>query len=96
MTIIDLPLFDRYESNRDWVVVSAKIVDVAPHLANVATFAAHKWHGAWRITNVETGCFVATQGIKSLRHAFDFCAHFLADARADEVVAEMQKFRPLK
>ena len=42
-----------------WRVVDAEIVDVAPHLAMIATFAVHKnpepWYGQWTVTNVETG-----------------------------------------
>lgn len=34
-----------------------EIVDVAPHLASVATFIVHRnpWGRSWQITNVESG-----------------------------------------
>jgi len=40
--------------------VRAEIVDVAPHLASVATFAVHrhKFGRGWRVSNVETGGYV--------------------------------------
>lgn len=44
-----------------WEPVEAEIVDVAPHLAMVATFAVHRlpWNARWwRISNVETGCCI--------------------------------------
>lgn len=54
---IDLPII---MENQLEVVVLAEIVDVAPHLAEIATFAVHH-HGLrdWRVTNLETGGFVA-------------------------------------
>lgn len=38
----------------------AEIVDVAPHLANVATFAVHRHKSGrgWRVSNVETGGYI--------------------------------------
>lgn len=58
--IIDLPI--DWESTENWKIVKAEIVDVAPHLANIMTFAVHRdpslsmW---WQVSNVETGksCF---------------------------------------
>lgn len=57
---IDLPINDVLTRSFR-TVVSAEIVDVAPHLAGVATFAVHKcaWlPGRWKVTNVETGGYV--------------------------------------
>ena len=55
---IDLPL----HTTSGWITLSAEIVDVAPHVADIATFAIHRQteairflpHG-WSISNVETG-----------------------------------------
>lgn len=62
---IDLPINDLLTRSFR-TVVSAEIVDVAPHLAGVATFAVHKcpWSPSpwdwkvWKVTNVETGAFI--------------------------------------
>lgn len=49
-----------------WKDMDAEIVDVAPHLASVATFAIHRNDertlrlGDWAISNVETGLHVHT------------------------------------
>ena len=54
---IDLPI-QRYAS---WEIVSAEIVDIAPHLPG--TFAVHKYDDwgrpQWRVSHVETGAYVA-------------------------------------
>ncbi len=43
-----------------WMDVDAWIVDVAPHLAHVASFAIHRGpNGRWTVSNIETGRFVA-------------------------------------
>jgi len=44
-------------------IVEGEIIDIAPHLAHVATFIVHKaapedWHD-WKVSNVETGASVA-------------------------------------
>ena len=57
--IIDLPL--HWDGVLGGKVIKAEIVDIAPHLAHVATFAIHRdpsmivW---WQVSNVETGCSV--------------------------------------
>ena len=49
-----------------WREVEAEIVDVAPHLSGVGTFALHKQPedgfrgGDWSVTNLETGLHVYT------------------------------------
>ena len=55
---IDLPL----STQLGWKVVTAEIVDVAPHLAGVLTFAIHKQSrltrivpNGYQISNLETG-----------------------------------------
>lgn len=61
MTVkLDLPLCDRHTGGRRTIIVEAAVVDVAPHLAHVATFAIHRahWVGSWRISNVESGCCI--------------------------------------
>lgn len=65
MTVIDLPLYVNATLSRSTIVV-ARIVDIAPHLAHVATFAVHEdvlgrggiGHQGHRVTNVETGCAI--------------------------------------
>ena len=44
--------------------VSAELLDIAPHLAAVGSFAVHKavssdYAGWWFVTNIETGCWVS-------------------------------------
>ena len=46
--------------------VSAELLDIAPHLAAVGSFAVHKavssdstYAGRWFVTNIETGCWVS-------------------------------------
>lgn len=60
MTIIDLPLATEVCCDR---IVGGMLVDIAPHLARVATFALHVGQGVdadyFVVTNVETGCRVA-------------------------------------
>ena len=58
---IDLPV----DYDRGRRVVRAEIIDCAPHLATVASFAVH--HGwdfgyEWTVTNIETGLPVSGRG----------------------------------
>lgn len=46
--------------------VAAELLDIAPHLAAVGSFAVHKavpsdstYAGWWFVTNIETGCWVS-------------------------------------
>ena len=57
MADLYLPLYDLKTCART-TIVPAWIVDVAPHLAHVATFAVHndqKFLDSWQISNIETG-----------------------------------------
>lgn len=54
---IDLPLCGF--GGKPFAVVEAELLDIAPHLAGVATFAVHHsptqgWM-PWRVSNIETG-----------------------------------------
>lgn len=62
MTTITLPLApERYYGH----CVDAEIVDVAPHLAHVATFAVDcRSYKCWIVSHVETGYMVAFAGTK--------------------------------
>lgn len=56
--------------------VTAQIVDVAPHLAHVATFAVHRCvaiPNQWIVTHVETG-FAVTHGHRARRDAIGSAA----------------------
>lgn len=60
---IDLPLDDRFSVVARPRCVKAVIVDIAPRLASVATFAVCRdpyEPGLWQVTNVETGTNLAT------------------------------------
>ena len=56
---IDLPIdWSGGDHTQKWKMVKAEIVDVAPHLANVMTFAVHRdkyFPAWWQVSNVETG-----------------------------------------
>lgn len=49
------------------LVVDAQIVDVAPHLADFASFAVDHLtnDNLWRVSVVETGCYVTCAGTKA-------------------------------
>ena len=51
-----------------WDVVRAEIVDPAPHLANVASFALHRGIGwaKWEVSNIETGMSVKRDDNKEM------------------------------
>lgn len=78
--------------NEGWVSADAEFVDVAPHLANVATFAVHKavgpdaGSGWWLCANVETGMHVAYSIVKrrALRKAREVLS---AKSEADMLAA---------
>ncbi|MHB8392681.1 MAG: hypothetical protein ACYDBH_24395, partial [Acidobacteriaceae bacterium] len=61
-THIELPIFWFASGQPTWRIVDAEIIDPAPHLASVASFAVHRSPVSallWRITNIETGLFVS-------------------------------------
>lgn len=71
---IDVPVL---RSDGAWVVVSAEFVDVAPHLAHVATFVVHRslFNVAdYAVSAIETGCTASRYGARTKRRA-------IADAR---------------
>ena len=69
--------------NEGWREVQAEIVDVAPHLANVLTFAMYRnppgslRSGRWSIGNVETGLHIRTA--ETRREVVAKARSFLAD-----------------
>lgn len=66
---IRLPLWSG-NMNEECGIVTAELVDV-PHLASVATFAVHRnlFRPGWRISNVETGCYVEWADARTRREA---------------------------
>lgn len=69
--------------------VRAEIVDVAPHLADIASFAAHRGDGGYRITNIETGELVASG--KSMLGALLAADYKLATIDTETMTAVMKK-----
>jgi len=55
--VIDLPIDWSYGKGGVWKTVKAEIVDIAPHLAHLMTFAVHRHPilETWQVSNVETG-----------------------------------------
>ena len=43
---------------RWWLFVEMELVDIAPHLAMVATFGLHEVYGKFSVRNIETGMHV--------------------------------------
>lgn len=74
-----------------WKVVEAEIVDIAPHLSGVATFAVHRrpWDDLWQISEVETGCNLRP----SLIHRTKFEAVAVAESALKHI--SPQKMRAL-
>ena len=46
-----------------------EIVDVAPHLASIATFCVYRRFAGWKITNLETGQCVGSETFSHRRDA---------------------------
>ncbi len=91
---IDLPL-SHMSGDRNWIVVKAKIVDVAPHLAGVATFAVHKtapFYGRWRITNVETGACISECDADSKEVCVMNAILFLEDKTPKQIEARYREW----
>lgn len=85
---IDLPLADSLRSR--YVVREAEIVDVAPHLAHVATFAVHTrmdvpW--VWRVSNIESGASVASADSKSKDETLFNAWSYLSKKTPEQVAA---------
>ena len=59
-----------------WSPIEMEIVDVAPHLASVATFAVCK-HGSYRVTHLETGLALVASDSPTKRESIELCARFL-------------------
>ena len=71
---IDLPIDWSYGRGGEWKTVVAEIVDIAPHLAHVATFAVSRdpeLPSLWRVHNIETGYRVGERWIKTKRKAIN-------------------------
>lgn len=72
--------------------VQAEIVDIAPHLAMVGTFAVHKhrtWDDCWSVSNVETGRSIHGRGAEhwgSRREAILECALILAEKTEADIL----------
>ena len=89
-----------YGGGREWLVVPAEIVfNIAPHLANIATFAVHKtpnyfgYRGGYQITNVETGFRVGEDRQKSKAIAIAKAKNILATITTQKCVEAMDKAR---
>ena len=73
-------------------VVCAEIVDVAPHLAHVGTFAVHRnvidpHLSTWRCSNVETGFCIRAADADSR----DACIRNAREYLADKTVKRLEK-----
>ena len=93
MTTIDLPIAWKETGRRDRIV-NARIVDVAPHLAHVATFAVHQrawWPWGWVVSNVEAGASVRESGALTEGIAIERAAAFLAGKSEAEVVEALER-----
>lgn len=98
MTTINLPL---QSATGPAHVVKAEIVDVAPHLAHVATFAVHQIpKGTWardlydylyRISNVETGACISACDSKTRAGCIKVARSYLADKTEDEMQEAMER-----
>jgi hypothetical protein len=98
MTTIDLPLHSHFTGERGYKVVEAHIVDVAPHLAHVATFAVHRigWegNGEYRLSNVETGCAISACDHNDPTEVERLARKYLADKTVGQACKAMAKFKP--
>lgn len=87
--VIDLPLdCGGWGRLKD---VQAEIVDVAPHLASIATFAVHEnpWEYLsckWRVSNVETGFCVGQAYAGTREDAIRKARKFLAGVSKQKMV----------
>lgn len=96
MLPVALPPSDKPEA------VEAKLLyDIAPHLADVATFALHKgakqdalYRRWWFVSNVETGCRVAHAIAKD--EAMLNAMAILSRKRPEDVLAAYRKLRRAK
>ena len=79
MTTITLPLASERFTN---YCVDAEIVDVAPHLAHIATFAVDVRGHRWVVSHVETGHYVAFARTKRGAMSIAWCK--LATLTPDE------------
>ena len=93
MPWIDLPvcIFEQRDK-----VVKAKIVDVAPHLAHIMTFAVHRQKflldDCWRVSNVETGfCVKHELDGETMDEAITNCRKYLSDVTPAMASKSMRK-----
>ena len=90
---IQVPLEWSWGTGAEWKVVDAEIVDVAPHLAHLATFVVHEepneWMRKWAVSNVETGWNIARgkTRIEAIRNAAEKCR----TTSARKFIARMNK-----
>lgn len=91
---IDLPLsFDK-----GWRITQAEIVDIAPHLAGIFTFAVHDSSAfpvdvrqLWRISDVETGHAITGVARKTKRDAITAARIALLNVSRQKAVALLQR-----
>ena len=71
---------------------TGEIVDIAPHLASVATFIVHKslYYG-WYVSNVESGYRVGREGCHSKKVAMMEAAAILKDKTVDIMLKTYKK-----
>ena len=94
--VIDLPI--NWNTLPCWRIVSAEIVEVAPHLANIASFAVHKnpdqtWRGEWEVSNIETGfrvCYGDSRE-EAIKNATQVCA----TKSVQQVVAALERAKAI-
>ena len=101
--VIDLPIdWDSAKLGRpNWKVVKAEIVDVAPHLASVMTFAVHRdpsFPAWWQVSNVETGmsCFRVQTAGRWKQRTIDAVRERLHRITVPEAIAALHRTRERK
>ncbi len=98
MATLHLPLLCRFTGKRGFKTVSARVIDVAPHLAHIASFAIHRISGGfyttWRISNIETGASLASCDHDSAAACEVLAREFLAKRAAPEMSKALASWAP--
>lgn len=91
MIAIDLPL--SMKPGFSATTVRAYIVhDLAPHLADIATFAVHRKGAGWSVSNVETGGGVGDTWAISRPAAIEYARQKCAKVSRSFIAARMKRF----
>ena len=85
--IIDMPI-------KCWstvhVVKAELIFDIAPQHAAVSTWAVHRWHYDWRVTNVETGRNLSASGRGTKKSSIEAARELLAKTPIDVIAKKIE------